>query len=404
MGSLQFVEALAISKDGGHGQHVFKIGFDLQRSGFDGENFSHGSRRPPARRLARRADDLRAAADLSEVSGTEFAVFAQDRWRVNERAEPRAGLPVRPGRRRRAGELFAAGRRGREPARRGTRHSARRVRKVRRADAADRGRVHPVRPADRSVGSPPTARRWAVRSRTRTSSTARCAHPKARCRRSPGISGSAAGCSSRPRTFTATGRSSYMVDPDAARGALALSSTGASKYWELETTGRFLASEYRDVSVSYVRSHSTGDLNDYDQFFGNFRNPIIRPNEQSLSPTDVPHRLIVRGAIGLPGKWVISPLFEWRTGFPWSAVDEFQDFVGPRNRVGPAAERLDARLHPRAAVALPQVPVHRRHQGLQRLRHRQRTRRAEQHDVTRLRQFYNPIQRSIGFVFTTTKP
>ena len=53
-----------------------------------------------------------------------------------------------------------------------------------------------------------------------------------------------------------------------------------------------------------MRSHSTRDLNDYDQFFGNFRNPIIRPNENALSPTDVPNRLIVRGSIGLPGKWV----------------------------------------------------------------------------------------------------
>ena len=36
------------------------------------------------------------------------------------------------------------------------------------------------------------------------------------------------------------------------------------------------------------------DLNDFDQFYGNFRNPIIRPNENGLSPTDVPNRLIVR--------------------------------------------------------------------------------------------------------------
>ena len=66
----------------------------------------------------------------------------------------------------------------------------------------------------------------------------------------------------------------------------------------------------------------------------------------------MPNRLIVRGTIGLPGKWVFSPLFEWRTGFPWSAVDEFQDFVGARNRGRAAAERVDARLHARAAVAL----------------------------------------------------
>jgi len=50
-----------------------------------------------------------------------------------------------------------------------------------------------------------------------------------------------------------------------------------------------------------VRSHSTLDLNDYDQFFGNFRNPIIRPNERSLSSTDVPNRLIVRGTSASTG-------------------------------------------------------------------------------------------------------
>ena len=127
---------------------------------------------------------------------------------------------------------------------------------------------------------------------------------------------------------------------------LTLGSAGESKYWEVETTGRFLASEHRDLSVSYVRSEGTRDLNDYDQFFGNFRNPIIRANENSLSPTDVPNRLIVRGTIGLPGKWVFSPVYEWRTGFPWSAVNEFQDFVGARNRTGrlPTVSTLDFTL------------------------------------------------------------
>ena len=142
------------------------------------------------------------------------------------------------------------------------------------------------------------------------------------------------------------GSHAYIVDPDPATGVLTLASSGASKYWEVETTGRFLASEHRDVTVSYVRSHSTRDLNDYDQFYGNFRNPIIRPNEHSLSPTDVPNRMIVRGTLGVGGRWVLSPLYEWRSGFPWSAVDEFQDFVGPRNRSGrlPSVSSLDFTL------------------------------------------------------------
>lgn len=41
-----------------------------------------------------------------------------------------------------------------------------------------------------------------------------------------------------------------------------------------------------------------------------------------------------------------APVPEVRSGFPWSAVDELQDFVGPRNRSGrlPAVKTLDFAL------------------------------------------------------------
>ena len=171
--------------------------------------------------------------------------------------------------------------------------------------------------------------------------------------------------SSRP-IFTATDRTRTRLIRIPVSAELALGAAGASKYWELETTGRFLASEHRDLSVSYVRSESTRDLNDYDQFFGNFRNPIIRPNENSLSPTDVPNRLIVRGSIGLVGQWVLSPLYEWRTGFPWSAVNEFQDFVGTAKPFGAPPLRLHPGLHTRTTVAFPEISLLCRPQDLQR--------------------------------------
>ena len=78
-------------------------------------------------------------------------------------------------------------------------------------------------------------------------------------------------------------------------------------------------------------------------FYGNFRNPIIRANEYNLIATDVRHRLLVRGTIGIPGGWDVAPVLELRSGFPWSAVDEFHDYVGPRSRAGrlPAVRTLD---------------------------------------------------------------
>ena len=158
------------------------------------------------------------------------------------------------------------------------------------------------------------------------------------------------------------------------------------------------------MTVSYVRSHSTRALNDYDQFFGNFRNPIIRANEDSLSPTDVPNRLIVRSTLGLPGKWVLVPLYEWRTGFPWSAVDEFQDFVGTRNQAGrlPSVSTLDFTLarpwrfrkyHFSAGIKIYNA-------------FNTGNERDVQHNITSpdYGKFYNPIERSIGFVIGSTRP
>src|SRR5262249_34644780 len=83
--SLQLVEALSFSKDHWAGEHVFKVGLDLQHSRFDGDNSSHEL---DVRRLdGSLAERTTYAPPLThpEVSGTEFALFAQDRWRVNDR-------------------------------------------------------------------------------------------------------------------------------------------------------------------------------------------------------------------------------------------------------------------------------------------------------------------------------
>jgi hypothetical protein len=155
--------------------------------------------------------------------------------------------------------------------------------------------------------------------------------------------------------------------------------------------------------VSYVRSHSTRDLNDYDQFFGTFRNPIIRPNENSLSPTDVPNRWIVRGSIGLPGRWTFVPVYEWRTGFPWSAVNEFQDYVGERNRAGrlPSVNTLDFTLarpwHFRKYRFLGGIKIYNAFNTS--------NGRDVQNNIASpdYGKFYNPIERSIGFVVSSVK-
>jgi hypothetical protein len=199
--------------------------------------------------------------------------------------------------------------------------------------------------------------------------------------------------------LTRDGSHEYIVTPDTAAHDIHLSSTGASRYQEFEATTRYLGGERRDLTMSYVWAKGTADLNNYDQFYGNLRNPIIRANENNLSPTDVRHRVIVRGTIGLPAKLDFVPVLELRSGFPWSAVNEFQDFVGARNQAGrlPTVHTLDFTLvrpwqfgkyHFRAGLKLNNV-------------FGSSAQRDVQNNITApdYGNFYNPIERSIGFVF-----
>ena len=111
----------------------------------------------------------------------------------------------------------------------------------------------------------------------------------------------------------------------------------------------------------------------------------------------------MRGTIGLPGKWDFAPVLELRSGFPWSAVDEFQDFVGPRNRAGrlPAVRTLDFTL------ARPwQFKKYRFRAGIKIYNvFGASADRDVQNNVTSpdYGRFFNPLERSIGFVFGSGK-
>ncbi len=128
-------------------------------------------------------------------------------------------------------------------------------------------------------------------------------------------------------------RRDFIVDPTT-DGRLLLRNDGESRYREFQVTGRFRLQEKRHLYVAYVRSRATGDLNAFNNYFGNIRNPVIRANERSLQPFDAPNRLLFWGDIGLPKQITVSPVMDWHTGFPFSFVDENQNFVGAQNRAG----------------------------------------------------------------------
>jgi hypothetical protein len=126
---------------------------------------------------------------------------------------------------------------------------------------------------------------------------------------------------------------------------LLLSNTGASRYHELETTLRVRARENADFNISYVYSLSRGDLNTLSAVYVPFEQPVIRPDFFGALPSNVPNRLVTWGRFKVPWKITASPVLDLHTGFPYSAVDVLQNYVGTPNSLRfPTYFSLDLRL------------------------------------------------------------
>ncbi len=140
----------------------------------------------------------------------------------------------------------------------------------------------------------------------------------------------------------------FIVDPAHPPGSeaiLLLSNTGGSRYHELESTLRVRASERADLNFSYVFSRVRGDLNTLAQIYVPFEQPVIRPNFFADLPSNIPHRLITWGRIRIPWEITASPVIDLHAGFPYSAVNGVQNYVGTPNSLRfPAFFSLDLNL------------------------------------------------------------
>jgi hypothetical protein len=399
--SVQWVEALSVTLDKWRGSHLFKFGFDFQDSHYNGSSVS---RAVDIRRvdgsLAER--NIFGAPTAQEVSAAELAVFAQDRWRLGSRVTLELGFRLdredvveRVNWSPRGGVSIGVLPEGRGILRGGVGRFRQRTPLNVGAFEQFESRVVTRFGSDGALLGPPVTLVNAQAPDLRT--------PEA-------VAGNVEWNQRFGRRFLfkanylkRRGAHEYLLDPVSRLGEIRLMSTGTSRYWELEVTGRYLGGDRRDLTASYVRSRGMADLNNYDQFYGNLRNPIVRSNEHNLIPTDVPHRLIVRGTVGLPGKWDIAPVIEMRSGFPWSAVNEFQDFVGPRNRSGrlPRVNTFDFSL------SRPWQVKKYRFRGGVRVYNAFGSSAARDVQTNRTSpqfgQFFNPLERSIGFVLASAR-
>jgi hypothetical protein len=112
---------------------------------------------------------------------------------------------------------------------------------------------------------------------------------------------------------------------------LLLESTGRSSYREGEVSVHFTHSHGVDATVSYTRSAARGDLNSLATYFDAMMWPIIGQNAYAPANADVPNRLLARGRAMPTDRWLLIGIVDWRSGLPYSVVDEDLDFVGPRN-------------------------------------------------------------------------
>lgn len=112
---------------------------------------------------------------------------------------------------------------------------------------------------------------------------------------------------------------------------LLLSNTGVSRYNEFESSLRLRPFEQADVSFAYVHSQARGDLNTLSSIYTPFEAPVIVPNLFGTLPSNIPNRVVSWANFKLPRELTLSPVFDIHSGFPYSAVDVLQNYVGTPN-------------------------------------------------------------------------
>lgn len=115
---------------------------------------------------------------------------------------------------------------------------------------------------------------------------------------------------------------------------LFLSSEGSSNAREFDITFKKSLARDDELYFSYVKSRTTGDLNNFGLIYQDLREPLLYDNEVSLQGFDVPHRFLLWGVVHLPKGIVVTPGIEWRSGFPYTVFDERHEVVGRRYRGG----------------------------------------------------------------------
>jgi hypothetical protein len=137
-----------------------------------------------------------------------------------------------------------------------------------------------------------------------------------------------------------------------ANNAFVLGGSGRSSYRQLALTATLSGKQGQEMVFSYVRSRARGNLNDFNQYLGNYPTPPLRPDQFSNLPGDLPNRFLAWGFVNLPGKTQLAPIFEYWDGRPYAYLAAARNYLGIPNSdntrfpkfLSPKFLSLDARL------------------------------------------------------------
>jgi len=125
-------------------------------------------------------------------------------------------------------------------------------------------------------------------------------------------------------------------------GAMSVESNGRGSYDELQLSARRAWGGQQQLFLSYTLGSSFGELNDFSTLFQSMDVPLVQPGGQARTASDARHRLLAWSTLNLPSRVVISPVMEWRSGFPYSAVDARYFYDGaPQSGSFPAFFAVD---------------------------------------------------------------
>jgi hypothetical protein len=345
--TFQFIQTLSGSAHGPTGLHLFKFGADVLFNDYDGRSES----RPllifrPDGTLVRRFDF--AAPRGQEIGTTDLAVFAQDRVQPSTRwyaeygarldrdgivgrwnVTPRVGAALLLDA---SGDSVLRGGYGlfyeRTPSAAGAFDQFERFTDTRLFDPASGGAAVPFVHVTGDALRTARSATWDLSYEYRVSSS----------------------LSFRAAMLDRRGDHELLLDTVTTGqvGALVLRSDGRSRYRDFEVAMHASRSTRFDLHTSYAHARAEGDLNAFANFFDTMMWPVVAPNQYGRLSTDVPHRLLSRTRLLPTPTWLVAAVADWRTGLPYSIVDEALDYVGVRNTQRmPTYFRLDVGLEHR---------------------------------------------------------